>query len=280
VLPRRVGATTVTASAARVPAVHVAVQVSAPVVETVVLAPATVSLAIGETRRLTPSVADAAGRRLERPVTWFSSDPAVATVGNGEVTAKATGRAVITAQVEAKTATATIVVRGDSLGTLASGGSGEDCLGYEPSLLRARNDKERGWMVEHQGQALVRLDKKDEAERALAVARRYKQHCYVGRRNGRADSTAFYVEYWKSASDLRTEIKKEECIPYDRAALRAVEGQGAWEVRAGGTLLVRAASKADADRILAIASNHFAFCQIGARNKRPNYRLYLVQYWR
>ena len=279
ILPKRVGNTTITATAAKVAAVNVQIAVAAPSVETVVLAPSGLSLAIGETRRLATSVADANGRRLDRPVTWSSSDPSVATVGNGEVTAKAVGRAVITAQVEAKSATANVTVRGDSVG-VALGGAAEDCFSYEPSLLGLKNDKERGWMVQHQGQALLRFDKKDEAERAMNLAKRYKQHCYVGRRTNRPDSTSYYVEYWKSPSDLRTEIKKEECLPYDRSQLQVVETGRDWELRAGPTFLVRAASKADADRLKTIAASHFAFCQLGQRNARPNHRLYMIQYWR
>jgi hypothetical protein len=114
----------------------------------------------------------------------------------------------------------------------------------------------------------------------MAVARRYKQHCYVGRLNTRPDSTRYYVEYWKSPSDQRTEIKREECRPYDRSQLQVVQTATDWEIRAGGVMLVRAVSRADADRILAIAQSHQAFCEIGQRNTRANRRLYMIQYWR
>jgi hypothetical protein len=279
ILPRRVGNTTLIASAAKLPPSHVQITVAAPMVETVTLAPSTMSLAIGETRTITPAVFDADGKRMERAVTWFSSDQAVATVGSGEVTAKAAGRAVVTAQVEAKTAIATITVRPDSVGG-AGVGAAEDCFSYEPSLLLLKNDKQRGWMVQHQGQALLRFDKKGEAEQGMNLARRYKQHCYIGRRNNRPDSTAYYIEYWKGNSDVRTEIKKEECQPYNREQLQVVQTNRDWELRAGGAFILRAASKADADKAKAIASDHLAFCQIGHRNTRANHRLYMIQYWR
>jgi len=285
ILPRRVGNTTLIASAARLASAHVQVSVAAPMVEAITLAPTSVSLAVGETRTIAAAVVDADGKRMDRPVIWFSSDPSVATVGDGQVTAKATGRAVITAQAEAKTAIANVVVRTDSVGVAAGGGAGggapaEDCLSYEPSLLVLKNEKKAGWAVQHHGQALLRFDKKNEAEQALALARRYKQHCYIGRRNNRPDSTQYYIEYWKGPSDVRTEIKKEECQPYTRDLLQVIETTKDWELRAGTTFLVRAASKADADRVKAIASNHFAFCQIGHRNTRANHRLYMIQYWR
>jgi len=277
-LPRKVGTTTLTATTSKAPAANVQVAVSIPSVETVALAPAQLSLAIGETRKLTISVADASGKRVDRDATWFSSDMSVATVGNGEVTAKAAGRAVITAQVEAKSGTANIVVRADSAGV---GVVAEDCLTYEPSLLVLKKDKPNGWVVQHQGQALLRFEEKGDAEKAMQVAKRYKQHCYLGRRSGRPDSTAYYIEYWKGRSDLtKTDIKKEECTPYIPTDLTVANAGADWELRSAGQVVLRAASKSDAEKAKEIAASFTAFCQIGQRNQRPNHRLFMVQYWK
>jgi hypothetical protein len=279
-LPRKVGTTTLTARAAKAPAANVQIAVSIPSVETVALAPPLLSLAIGETKRLTVAIKDASGKRVEREPTWFSSDQSVATVGNGEVTAKAPGRAVITAQVEAKSGTANILVRPDSVGSVGVGVAAEDCLGYEPSLLLLKKDKPNGWIVQHQGQALLRLEEKDEAERAMNVAKRYKQHCYLGRRSGRADSTSYYIEYWKGRSDIKTEVKKEECLVYTPTDITVANAGSDWELRSAGLVVLRAASKADAEKAKEIAGAFGAFCSIGQRNKRPNHRLFMVQYWK
>jgi len=278
-LARKVGNTTLTATTARAPAVSVQITVAIAAVESITLAPNTLSLAIGETRRLASAIIDAAGKPVSRNPAWSSSDPSVATVGNGEVTAKAPGRAVITAQVEDKSAIANILVRSDSAGIVVAT-AGEDCLGYEPSLLALKKENPAGWVVSQQGRALLRLDQKGDGEKALAVARRYKQHCYIGRRNGRPDSTNYYIEYWKGRTDVRTEVKKEECRPYNPSDLRVIEVGADWELRSGGIAIVRAASKLDADKAREVAAQHVAFCQIGTKNRRPNHRLYVVQYWK
>jgi uncharacterized protein YjdB len=70
-----------------------------PPTVSIIIAPASASLAVGGTQQLTATLKDAAGNVLEnRPVFWSSSDPAVATVtASGLVTAIAAGSATISA---------------------------------------------------------------------------------------------------------------------------------------------------------------------------------------
>ncbi len=92
-------------------AANTAVTVVAPVATLVVSPPAT-TLAIGAAQQLTASAFDANGGPLTgRPVTWSSSNAAIASVSTlGLVTAVAPGTATITAAVEGKTALATVTV--------------------------------------------------------------------------------------------------------------------------------------------------------------------------
>lgn len=109
----------------------IAVRVTAPVVapppvvaavpETTVAPPPTVAnvglsapntpLKVGESVTLVLTVRDTRGNTLtDRRATWESSDPAIASVLNGMVTARAAGSATITATVEGRSATARVAV--------------------------------------------------------------------------------------------------------------------------------------------------------------------------
>lgn len=90
-----------------------AVSIVAVPIATLAVTPATVSLYPTNTRQLTATAKDSAGNDLTgRPVSWTTSNPAVATVsGAGFVTALAVGAATITATSEGKTATAAMVVK-------------------------------------------------------------------------------------------------------------------------------------------------------------------------
>lgn len=83
-----------------------------PAVDRVAVAPLTGDIPLGSSRQLAANVLDRSGNAIAgRPVTWSSSNSAIATVSiTGLVSAVALGRATITASVESKQGTSTIDV--------------------------------------------------------------------------------------------------------------------------------------------------------------------------
>jgi uncharacterized protein YjdB len=81
-------------------------------VDRVAVAPLTGDIPLGSSRQLAANVLDGSGNAIAgRPVTWSSSNSAIATVSvSGLVSAVALGRATITAAVEGKQGTSTIDV--------------------------------------------------------------------------------------------------------------------------------------------------------------------------
>ena len=81
-------------------------------VATVTVAPASLSLTVGQTGQLTATLRDAGGNTLTgRTVTWSSNQPSQATVsGSGLVTAVGAGTATITATSEGQSGTASVTV--------------------------------------------------------------------------------------------------------------------------------------------------------------------------
>ena len=97
------------------------VTVSPPPVVSVQLAPATASLVVSAVQQFTASALGADGAILPgRPVTWSSTNVAVATVSSGGlVTGITQGTATIVATIEGKTATAPVVVTAPPVNTVA-----------------------------------------------------------------------------------------------------------------------------------------------------------------
>jgi serine/threonine-protein kinase len=82
-----------------------------PTVANVGLSEPNTPLKVGESVLLALSVRDTRGNTLtDRRASWESSDPAIASVVNGTVTARAAGSATITATVEGRSATARVTV--------------------------------------------------------------------------------------------------------------------------------------------------------------------------
>jgi uncharacterized protein YjdB len=104
------GQTTITAAVGTITG-QATITVAIPTVQTVTVSPATATLtALGTTTRLTAAVQLSNGSPGTQIPTWSSSNPAVATVAGGTVTAVGNGTATITAAVGTVTGTATITV--------------------------------------------------------------------------------------------------------------------------------------------------------------------------
>ena len=253
------------------------------------VAPRRITLRVGTSARLRATARDAGGGVIARDVTWQSSDPTVATVGgDGRVTAKAGGSATITAMSEGKSATAEIAVPAlppePVPGTVAAGGGAggaEDCVEYDPAALRISRDPAAGFLLSDGSATLATLDNESDARKALALARRYKSHCFLGRLNTRPNRSDYVVEHWKGPSGASSVIDAEDCVPYERSSLRVAEvGAQGFVLADARQRLLLADTKEDARRAWEIAQRHDAQCFIGRGNRRPNQRDYIVQYWR
>jgi serine/threonine-protein kinase len=107
------GTTTVTAAAGgRRGAATVTVGGAVEAVASVVVTPDRLELEVGHTALLSAIVTGTAGSRLTRAATWTSTDTDVAAVsGDGRVTARAAGVAIVTATVDGRPAPAAVTVR-------------------------------------------------------------------------------------------------------------------------------------------------------------------------
>jgi hypothetical protein len=276
---RREGQTEIAAASARI-LTSVPITVVAARVDAITLAPKSLALKIGGVTVVRATTKDSRGAPLNRDVMWTSSDPSVVTVGgNGRVTAKAAGTATITAMADNKTATADVTVAALAAGETPVGT--EDCGGYDPAALRIVDEKASGWGVSDGSHDIATLDNQTDARRAMALARAYKRHCYLGRANVRPDRSDYIIEYWDGASGLPAVLDVEDCQRYDRANLRIqdVAGQG-WMLTDGKQRLTMADTQADAKHAWDIALANDQFCFIGRGNRRPNHRDYVVQYWK
>jgi hypothetical protein len=168
----------------------------------------------------------------------------------------------------------------------------EDCRTYNPRALKIEDERGWGWSLTA-GERLVYLDNRADARRALALARRYTRHCFIGRPKddmfpglGQPGEGAFIVDYWSGDSGLpaQGDVGREDCVKYSPAMLRVERAQSEshWVLRAGSadTVLARFATEADARRGLVVARAASEICYVGRDNPRPDADTYIMEYWR
>lgn len=73
----------------------------------------------------------------------------------------------------------------------------EDCLPYDVRALRIVDEGALGWLLTDGNSRMLGLDNEADAKAALALAKKYTQHCFIGRGNKRPNRKDYIVDYWK-----------------------------------------------------------------------------------
>ena len=115
--------------------------------------------------------------------------------------------------------------------------SPEDCVSYNPSTLTVHY--EAGIYAINSGSTeVVRVHggpTDTTGQKALAVAQRYKRHCYIGRNNTRPEQGQYVMDYWRDSSGQNPTIpgQDDDCSPYNRNNLTVEDmgGGDGWRVK-------------------------------------------------
>lgn len=145
----------------------------------------------------------------------------------------------------------------------------EDCVSYNPEDLSV--EYEAGiYAVRSGSQVVLRLSGgpgEMVGEQGLALAQRYRKHCYLGRDNTREDKNAYVFDYWRSPSGMTPPIadEEEQCSGYDRKNL-TVEDMGGgygWRVKDHDHVLHVFDNESDARNGRLVLSKYGQICFLG-----------------
>jgi hypothetical protein len=144
--------------------------------------------------------------------------------------------------------------------------SPEDCVSYDPAHLAVHY--EAGVFVVSDGATEVARLQGDPhsnvGEKGIALARRYREHCFLGRGNIEGD---YVFDYWRSPTGAHTTIPDEEdaCSPYDPTNLQLEDlgAGGGWRLKDHDHVLHLFADDSDARGGLLVASMYHEICFVG-----------------
>lgn len=147
--------------------------------------------------------------------------------------------------------------------------SPEDCTTHNPATVTKHY--EAGIHVIKDGShVLMRFEGGPEdivGTQALALAQRFRKHCFIGRDNNREDRNQYIFDYWRDASGMKPAIPDldEICSDYDRGNL-TVEDMGGghgWRVKDHDHVLHLFDNESDARKGEQVLSKYSRICTIG-----------------
>src|SRR5262245_1538114 len=147
--------------------------------------------------------------------------------------------------------------------------SNEDCVSYNPANVTVHY--EAGiYSVNDGSQVVMRVSGgpgETVGEKGLALAKRYRRHCFIGRDNGREDENAYVFDYWRDLSGMTPAIpgQEDDCRGYDRNNLTVDDmgGGHGWRVRDDDNVLHVFDNESDARNGKLVLSKYRQICSIG-----------------
>jgi hypothetical protein len=153
--------------------------------------------------------------------------------------------------------------------TQAQWPSPEDCVSYNPNNVTSRYAAGI-WAIVDGNIEVMRLHggpSENVGQKGVALAKRYRQHCYIGRNNTREEKYSYIFDYWRNPSGQNPAIadQEDDCSGYDKNNL-TVENMGSgqgWRVKDHDHVLHLFDNETDARNGKLVLSKYDKICFIG-----------------
>jgi len=155
--------------------------------------------------------------------------------------------------------------------------SPENCISYNPANVTV-NYEAGIHSVNDGNKVIMRLagGPGDEVgQKGLALAQRYRKHCFLGRDNTREENNAYIFDYWRDPSGQKPTIpgQEDDCSGYDRTNLTVEDmgGGDGWRVKDHDHILHLFDNESDARNGKLVLAKYRTICYIGdAGDDNPN----------
>ncbi len=143
-----------------------------------------------------------------------------------------------------------------------------DCVSYDPAALTTVYAA-GVWAVKQNQNEIVRVyggPMENGGQKLLALAKRYRQVCFIGRGNYRDDKEAYIFEYWRNPSGINSPIpdSEDDCSSYDRNNLQVNDMGGGygWRVKDDDHVLQIFDHDVDANNGKIVLAKYNQICEV------------------
>ena len=154
----------------------------------------------------------------------------------------------------------------------------EDCVSYNPGNVT--KFYEAGIHVIKDGsKEIVRLKGGPGdivGDQGLALAKRYKKVCFLGKRNTREENNMYVFEFWRDPSGNNPSIPDENCSNYNKNNLTVenMGGSDGWRVKDHDNPLQLFDNESDARNGKVVLVKYSKICHIGDQDDNGMYISY------
>ncbi|HZM74830.1 MAG TPA: hypothetical protein VFC19_03840 [Candidatus Limnocylindrales bacterium] len=159
--------------------------------------------------------------------------------------------------------------------------SPEDCLKHNPNALTySYNSAQQVWQVLEGGHSLLAYKREADAKDGLAMAKRFRQHCFVGRDNKRPERYRYVMDYWREPSGIATTIAAPDCIRFNPGNLSIVDlGATGWQIRDGSSYIAVLDTRKDAESMVLVMKHYTNICYLGRGYSGSDRLRYITTYF-
>lgn len=144
-----------------------------------------------------------------------------------------------------------------------------DCISYNPEHLTVSFDN-GAYVVTDGSHEVIKVAGQTGdtiGQQALALAQRYRKHCFIGRGNNRENHYSFVFDYWRDLSGQTPAIpgQDDNCSGYNRHNLTVEDmgGGDGWRVKDHDHVLHLFDNGNDARNGSLVLQKYGRYCQIG-----------------
>ncbi len=143
----------------------------------------------------------------------------------------------------------------------------EDCITYNPGTVTSHY--EAGiYQISDGSHVIMRLPGgpgENLGTQGVALAKRYKRHCFLGRSNSREEHGEYVFDYWRDGSGSNPSIPDENCSDYNKNNLTVEDmgGGNGWRVKDHDHVLQLFDNESDAKNGKLVLAKYSHICFIG-----------------
>ena len=115
---------------------------------------------------------------------------------------------------------------------------------------------------------------------ALALAKGFKKHCFIGRGNARPDPQQYIMDYWREPVNGAAPVPNPDCIAYNptNLTIHDLDASG-WRIQDGGHYIMLFATKADAENGVKVMKHYNRGCYVGRSYTGTDRLKYIVNWF-